>query len=109
MSADVIKEFLVRIGYKVDEAGQRRFVDGVNNATDVVNKLGTALKVLATGAAVYGAVRWFDKITGSMEDMYYAAKRTGSSVRELQSFTYAASQMGSSASQALSNAQAIYQ
>lgn len=109
MSANVIKEFLVGLGYKVDESGQRRFVDGVNNATDVVNKLGTALKVLATGAAVYGVVHWFDKITGSMEDVYYAAKRTGSSVRELQSFTYAASQMGSSAAQALSNAQSIYQ
>lgn len=107
--SDVIKEFLVGIGYKIDEAGQRRFVDGVNNATDTVHKLSTALKALATGAAIYGVVHWFDKVTGSMEGMYYAAQRAGSSVKELQSFTYAASQMGSSASQALSNAQAIYQ
>lgn len=109
MSADVIKEFLVGLGYKIDETGQRRFVDGVNNATDTVHKLSTALKALATGAAIYGVVHWFDKVTGSMEGMYYAAQRAGSSVKELQSFTYAASQMGSSASQALSNAQAIYQ
>lgn len=109
MSASIIKEFLVSLGYKVDENGERRFVDGVNNATDTVNKLAKTLKTIATGAAIYGVVHWFDKITGGMEDMYYAAKRAGSSVKEIQSFTYAASQMGSSASQALSNAQAIYQ
>lgn len=106
---NIIREFLVSLGYQVDETGRRKFVDGVDGATDAVNKLTKALKAIATGAAIYGVVHWFDKVTGGLEDMYYAAQRTHSSVRELQSFGYAASQMGSSAAQALSSAQAIYQ
>lgn len=109
MSASVIKSFLVSLGYKVDATGERKFKDGVSGATDVVNKLGTALKVLTLGAGAYGAFKWMSNMSSGMENMYYAAKRAGDSVKNLQAYTYAASQMGSSVEQALSSAQAMRQ
>lgn len=109
MSASTIKEFLVSLGYKVDASSQRKFTDGVTGSTDLINKLGTALKVLAAGGVAYGAVRWMDRLAKGMEGMYYAAQRSGGGVRQLQAFTYAASQMGSTVEQALSSAQAMHQ
>src|SRR5690348_12032764 len=92
MSADVIKEFLVGLGYKVDEAGQRKFVDGVNNASKDVLKLGVA--AIAAATAVTAAVT---KIASGLEDLYYASQRTRASAENIQAYGYAVSQMGSSA------------
>ncbi|UGB47002.1 hypothetical protein LQ772_06840 [Frateuria edaphi] len=109
MSTSTIKEFLVRLGYKVDATGERKFVDGVNNATKVVNGLGTALKVLAAGGAAAGAMAWFGKMANSLEGLYYSSQRAGASAKNLQAFGYAAAQMGSSVEEAQSTVQGFRQ
>ena len=91
MSADVIKEFLVSLGYKVDATGERKFVDGVKGASAEVAKLGLA--AAAAAAAVAAAVV---KMASSLEDLYFVSQRTGASASNIKAFGYAASQMGSS-------------
>lgn len=91
MNAGVIKEFLVGLGYKVDENGQRKFVDGVRNVSADVMKLGAAATTAAV--AVTAAVT---KMAGELEDLYFMSQRTGASASNIKAIGYAASQMGSS-------------
>lgn len=91
-NVDTIREFLVGLGFKVDEAGQKRFVDGVENATVKVVKLGAA--VATTAAAVVAGVA---KIADQMEGLYFASLRTKATVENIQALGFAAGQMGSSA------------
>lgn len=108
-SSIVLKEFLVRLGYKVDATGERNFVDGVNKATKTVNSLGTALKVLAAGGAAAGVMAWMQKMATSMEGLYYSSQRAGASAKNMQAFGYAASQMGSSVQEAQAAVQGFHQ
>jgi hypothetical protein len=91
MSSDVIKEFLIRLGYKVDSTGERKFIDGVKNVTQEAQKLGLAAAAAAT--AVAAAVT---KMASQLEDLYFMSHRTGASAANIKALGYAASQMGSS-------------
>lgn len=92
MSADVFKEFLVALGFKVDAAGLKRFNDGVAKATKVVGELGAA--TTAAAVTVEAAVV---KVSQGFEDLYYASQRIGASVVNIKAADYAFSQMGGSA------------
>jgi hypothetical protein len=72
MNEEVIKEFLVSIGYKTDETSLRKFTLSLQSVTKTVLKLGTA--VVVTAAAVVAGVKI---ISGEMERLYYASQRTG--------------------------------
>lgn len=65
MAGDVIKEFLVGLGFKVDEAGLGKFSSGIAQATIAVTAIGTAAVVAATGIAhfVAGIAAKFDVIS----------------------------------------------
>lgn len=91
MSGDVIREFLVSLGYQVDEKGERRFVDGVKNVTTEVAKMGLA--AAAAAAAVAAAVV---KMADQLEDLYFMSQRTGATAENIKALGFAASQMGSS-------------
>ena len=92
--SDVIKEFLVSLGFKVDETTFRKFKDGVSVSSADVAKLGLA----ATGTAVAVAAAVV-KISKEYENLYWASQRTGATVTNLQAVSYAASQIGLSADQ----------
>lgn len=49
MSAEMIKEFLVGLGFKVDEAGLSKFAEGITSATLRVTALATAATAAAAG------------------------------------------------------------
>lgn len=49
MSAEMIKEFLVGLGFKVDEAGLSKFAEGITSATIRVTALATAATAAAAG------------------------------------------------------------
>lgn len=53
MSAETIKEFLVGLGFKVDQAGMARFASGIAGATAKAAALGAAVTA-AAGAIVVG-------------------------------------------------------
>ncbi|NML34951.1 phage tail tape measure protein [Paraburkholderia antibiotica] len=94
-NVDTIKEFLVSLGFSVDQSGQKKFVDGVASASLKVVELGAA--IAATSAAVVAGVA---KIADQMEGLYFASQRTGASVANIQALGFAAAQMGSTASAA---------
>ncbi|CAJ0719379.1 hypothetical protein LMG6871_02826 [Ralstonia edaphis] len=101
-NVDTIREFLVGLGFKVDETGQKRFVEGVENATVKVVKLGAA--VATTAAAVVAGVA---KIADQMEGLYFASLRTKATVENIQALDFAAGQMGSTAEAALGSLESL--
>lgn len=94
--ADVLREFLVGLGFKVDQAGMKRFQGSVEGVTKTVATLGTAVAAAAT--AVSAAVV---KIASNLDNVYFASQRIKSSVENLNAFQYAAKQMGVSAESAM--------
>lgn len=92
--ADTLKEFLVSLGFGVDEASYRRFMGSVAGVTKAVFTLGA--EVVGTTTAVEAMV---EKVALQMQDLYYAAQRSGVAVQALQNVGYAAKQLGLDASQ----------
>ena len=93
--SETIQEYLVALGFNLDEHSWRRFSEGTNRATQLVQNLG--IGATAAAAAVSVAV---EQIAHRYEDLYYASQRTGESVKGLLSFEYAARQIGLTAGQA---------
>ena len=79
--ADTIKDFLVRLGYKVDANGEKRFTEGVGNATKGVMRLVTAIQAASVAVAVGVA-----KFAANMEALYFSAAKSGSSVEGVKAF-----------------------
>ncbi|KVO64989.1 mannosyl-glycoprotein endo-beta-N-acetylglucosamidase [Burkholderia ubonensis] len=92
----VIREFLVALGFKVDEKGLKKFKEGVEDTTKGVKQLittisGAALTVSA-GVAAFAS---------KLERLYFVAQRTGASATSLKSLEYAARNFGVSSEQAI--------
>lgn len=66
MTGTVIKEFLVGLGFDIDDAGLAKFNNSILTATKRVGALATAISAAAAGI-VYG----ISKISQSFEDMGY--------------------------------------
>jgi GH24 family phage-related lysozyme (muramidase) len=99
---NVLREFLVKIGFKVDEQKFKRFQESMNttgkHAVEMTKnfvKLGEASLLAGTtmGVALTAAAK-------QLEGLYFASQRTGASAKELQTFGFAAEQVGVSAEQA---------
>jgi hypothetical protein len=91
MSTDrqVLKEFLVSLGFQLDQSGLKKFTGGVNDATKSVMKVGAA--VIGAAAAVEEFVK---HVSQNMEKLYYASQRTGATVGSLQALQQAAEKTG---------------
>ncbi|WP_176061666.1 glycoside hydrolase family 73 protein [Burkholderia multivorans] len=88
----VIREFLVALGFRVDEKGLKNFKEGVEGTTKGVKQLiatvsGAALTVSA-GVAAFAS---------KLERLYFVSQRTGASAANLRGFEFAARNMGVSA------------
>lgn len=88
----VIREFLVALGFKVDEKGLKNFKDGVEGTTKgVVRLIGTISgAALTVGAGV-------SAFASKLERLYFVSQRTGASAANLRGFEFAARNMGVSA------------
>lgn len=100
--AAVLRDFLVRLGFKIDTASQGRFTAGVAAATKAVARLGAV--AVATAATVAAATA---KMTGALDELYYASRRTGASANNIKAFGYAVSQMGGDADSATASLEAF--
>ena len=89
-NADVIKEFLVSLGWKIDESGQRKFANTIALQTVKVQEFAKALEEV--GEKV---VHFVANIAEGLESLYFASMRTKASVANIQSLGFAAGQMGS--------------
>lgn len=92
MSGETIKEFLVGLGFEVDEAGLKKFESGIKTATVAVAAIGAA-SVAAAGAVVAFVAGVADKLDAVGD----SADRIGTTVDELMRLQYAATLSGSSA------------
>lgn len=92
MNAETLKDFLISLGFDVDDVGARKFETVVAGVTANVLKLGTVVEAAA------GTVLLFTtKIAAGLDDLYWASQRTGASVAGIRALGYAASQTGSNA------------
>ncbi|HHO0812679.1 TPA: hypothetical protein ACRTOA_001503 [Escherichia coli] len=91
MNAETLKDFLISLWFKVDEAGARKF--------DAV-VAGTTLKAIELGvkveAAALSVVAFTAKIASGLDDLYWASQRTGATVEGIKQIGYAVSQVGGS-------------
>lgn len=95
MAGDVIKEFLVSLGYRVEANQEKKFTAAVGSATNAVVAMGAA--AAAASAAVSAAVI---KISRSFDGLYWQAQRTQTTVSQIKAISYAVSQLGGSADEA---------
>lgn len=94
---NVLREYLVSLGWKVDEAGKKRFDGALGSAGKTAAAVAAGLTAAATAIAATVI-----KIASGFDDLYFAAQRTNTSVANIKSLTYALSQLGVPASQAQS-------
>ena len=101
-NADTIKDFLVSLGFDIDQAGANKF--------EAVLK-GVTANVLKVGAVVEGAalsiVGFTTQIANGLDKIYWASQRTGASVQGIKALGYAASQTGASAESAMSTLEGL--
>ncbi|NII73264.1 hypothetical protein FHW84_001833 [Dyella sp. SG562] len=96
---DVIKEFLVSLGYKIDVSTERKFNDSIKGATKAVEGLGIALGALSAA----GAVAWINNLANSMEQLYFVSQRSRASAENIKATQYAITQLGGTAEGAVSS------
>ena len=87
--ADVIEEYLVKIGYKSDKVGYKQSMGMVNGIG--ISALGAAGKIAKIGLAVTAATTAF---AYNMRKMYFASELAGSSVQNLKAVGFAGKQAG---------------
>ncbi|HED2944529.1 TPA: transglycosylase SLT domain-containing protein [Enterobacter hormaechei subsp. xiangfangensis] len=101
-NADTIKDFLVSLGFDIDQAGANKF--------EAVLK-GVTANVLKVGAVVEGAalsiVGFTTQIANGLDKIYWVSQRTGASVQGIKALGYAASQTGASAESAMSSLEGL--
>ncbi|WP_346800887.1 hypothetical protein ABDW86_10085 [Klebsiella pneumoniae] len=91
MNAETLKDFLISLGFNVDEAGARKFDSVVTGTTLKAIELGTKVELAAASVVAYTA-----KIASSLDNLYWASQRTGATVQGIKQIGYAVSQMGGS-------------
>ncbi|HGT6187951.1 TPA: hypothetical protein ACM3YU_003666 [Escherichia coli] len=95
MNAETLKDFLISLGFNVDEAGARKFDSVVTGATLKAIELGTKVELAAASVVAYTA-----KIASSLDNLHWASQRTGATVQGIKQIGYAVSQVGGSADSA---------
>ncbi|EIK0806599.1 lytic transglycosylase catalytic [Escherichia coli] len=102
MNAETIKDFLVSLGFSVDEAGAKKFGSVLAGTTANVIKMGLAVEGTALSVVAFTA-----KIASGLDSLYWASQRTGATVQGIQSIGYAVSQVGGSVDAARSSLESL--
>ena len=95
---ETIREFLVGLGFKTDEASQKKFANSIATATGKV-----FLMIQAVEKAAEKVYEFTKDFVNGMEKMYYASQRTGATVENIEAFQFAAEHLGASADEALAS------
>ncbi len=99
---EVIKSFLVSLGFKSDEVSQKKFANSIAWATGRVQLFMRALE--KAGKVVYDVGKRFVQ---GMENLFYVAQRTDASVEGIEAFSFAVQHLGGSAEGALGSLEGI--
>lgn len=87
--AQVIREFLVSLGFKVDKTSEGKFNASLLATTKTALITGKA--IVGIGAAAQAMVLQF---SSSMEKLYYASRRSGAAVENIQSVEFGFRKIG---------------
>lgn len=98
----VIREFLVLLGYKQDEAALKNFAGGIEKASKAV--FGLAAAVEGTAVLVAAGVARF---ASNLEALYFASIRTGSAAANLRAIDRAAQNFGATAGEAMASVEGL--
>lgn len=90
---EVLRQFLVSLGFRIDEIQQRKFDTTVKKADETALRFGKTL--LAVGAAAQAMVVGF---ANNLEKLYYLSQRTGTSAADIKAAGAAGRQIGLNAS-----------
>ena len=88
-STEILQEYLVKLGFQTDVISLRKFEDSVGKTGKTILKVG--IGITSVVAAVEAASAEF---AYSMRKVYFQADLAGTSVKNLQSLTFAAEQFG---------------
>ncbi|EBB8133770.1 lytic transglycosylase [Salmonella enterica] len=102
MNAETIKDFLVSLGFGIDEAGYKKFESVLAGVTANAIKTGLAVEGAALSVVAFTA-----KIASGLDNLYWASQRTGATVQGIQSIGYAVSQVGGSVDAARSSLESL--
>lgn len=91
MNAETIKDFLVSLGFSLDEAGYQTFSSVLTGVTANAIKMGLAVEGAALSVVAFTA-----KIASGLDNLYWASQRTGATVQGIKQIGYAISQVGGS-------------
>jgi len=100
---DIMREFLISLGFQIDQIGLRKFTGGIDMATTKAFVLGEA--IVGAGKAM---VKFTLDIAEGMEKLYYMSQRTGVTANALQAFGRAAAQVGINADDAQAQLQNFF-
>ncbi|WP_416778199.1 lytic transglycosylase catalytic [Xenorhabdus budapestensis] len=90
-NAEVIKEFLVSLGFKIDKAGEKKFSAVIAGVTANVLKFGAVVEGAALAVAGFTA-----QVASDLDKLYWQAQRTGGAAEQIKAFGYAVTQAGGS-------------
>lgn len=98
----VLREFLVRLGFRVDDKGLKNFNTATENASKGVVRLVSTIEgaALTIGAGVAA-------VASRLEGLYFSSQRTGAAVQSIRAFQSAAQNMGVSAETALGSVEGL--
>lgn len=85
----ILRQYLLSLGFHIDAIGAKRFDSTVEGFDKSIKGLGVGL-IAATGALA----TLVSSAANSMEKLYYASRRAGTSVGTLQAMRYGAGQIG---------------
>ena len=98
MDAQVLREFLVALSYKVDGGGERRFNDSLKASAKWAAGLGVTLSALVASAVA---------ASSAMEKLFFFAQRNNAAVGNVRALQYALANLGGSAEGALSSIEGV--
>lgn len=84
-----MREFLIKLGFKVDEPGIKKFSSSVEDVTKIAMTTGKA--VLGVGLAAQAMVVNF---SNAMEKLYYSSRRSGAAVENIQALEFGSRKVG---------------
>lgn len=90
-NAETIRDFLISLGFELDDAGEKKFSAVVAGVTANVLKLGAAVESAAASVVGFTAI-----VANGLDKLYWQAQRTGGAAEQIKSLGYAVSQAGGS-------------
>lgn len=101
-SHDILKEYLVSIGFKIDESGHKKLQEKMGGLTKTMVRFRDSAILASIALSVT-----VKSMASDLEKLYFASQRTGSSASELNAWGLAAQNAGVSADTARAAAEGL--